>query len=487
LTSPDFIRDGVQDDLLGRILSSETDPTDRFLVLLQSGRGRDALTRSVAERIGTCPRNDLSDRMRVMVDGAGQSLAQTMSGYFTLSSPRDAAVGITDLLYDQVERNISAPRIRPLLTALLTLLEDAPGVASSQRSPGRPAPVPADEHLGAVPETSVPLQEVLRQSRDRIRQADTRRQDPTRAASTAGTANRAEPEKGAANGFVLLKGPVSTSYPEGTIISAPLFPANRSGRAPGPVRVPAILPPPPDTRDGDVIRSWLRGDPVRPDMIGVSAGLLVTGEPGDLMEIEAEFQSDPVAALRIYKARGPVADGTEDAAWCGRLGRDLGRFTVTHEAGVVALATSLAAVMREQGEERIAPLLAAGANLTVREELAEAVCGLIDAEVEYVSDGPATADGPPQNLMGSFSPNADLRPGQCLDRAIRLHLVASVPFGTALRQSLTEFRIAQALRENPNAPFQALNDRFERDPALPLEELCGRVPIVRLGYTEPAF
>lgn len=487
MTSPDLIRDGVQDDLLDRILSSGADSTDHFLALLQSGRGRGALTRSIAERIGVGPRPDLSERMRAMVEGSGQSLAQTMSGYFTLSSPRDAAVGITDLLYEQVERNISAPRIRPILTALLTLLEDAPQNAQHQRPSAGSAPLRREERQAPVPQTSTPLEKVLRQSRDRMREADSRRQDPPRAAPKARPSLRGDPDKGVDNGFVLLKGPVFSSDGEGVIISAPLFTAHRSGRAPGPVRVPSILPPPPETRDGDMIRSWLRGNPVRPDTIGVSAGLLVTGEPGDLMEIEAEFQSDPIAALRIYKARGPVADGTDDAAWCGRLGRDIGRYTVTHEAAVVALASSLAVVMREQGEDRIAPLLAAGATLIVREELAEAVCGLLDAEAEYISDGPVTADGPPQNLMGSFSPNADLRAGQCLDRAIRLHLVASVPFGTALRQSLTEFRIAQALRENPNAPFQALNDRFERDPALPLEELCGRVPIVRLGYTEPAF
>ncbi|WP_145693572.1 hypothetical protein [Gemmobacter caeni] len=205
------------------------------------------------------------------------------------------------------------------------------------------------------------------------------------------------------------------------------------------------------------------------------------------MEIEAEFQSDPVAALRIYKARSPVADGTPDAAWCGRLGRDIGRFSVSHEAGVIALARAVVTLLESQEPDRIAPLRAAGANLTVREELAEAVCGVIDTELDYLSDGPSEAGGPPQNLMGSFSPNASLTEGRCLERALRLHLTASVPLGTALRQSLTEFRVAQAMRENPNAPFQTLNERFERDPALPLAELSGRVPIVRIGYTEPTL
>lgn len=295
-------------------------------------------------------------------------------------------------------------------------------------------------------------------------------------------------------------GPVESAYdPQGPfripdravhcaqgLIAAPLFPRGEDARGPGPVRVPRALPPPPEGRGPDAIRAWLRGEPVLTDSLGVRAGLIELGDPGDLMEIESEFHTDPAAALRLYRARDPVADGTADAAWCARLGFDLGRFGVTHERAVGVLSEALARQLAAE-PDRSGPLMREGAVLTVREELAEAVCGLIDAEADYLSDGPSDPSGPPQNLMGSFSPNADLSRGRCLDRALFLHLNAGVPLGGALRQSLTEFRLAQAVRANPAAPSPELDRRYERDPALPLAELSGLVPIIRIGYTEPVL
>lgn len=274
---------------------------------------------------------------------------------------------------------------------------------------------------------------------------------------------------------------------QGETLAAPLFAPDPSFRGAGPVRVPSALPPPPETSDPDLVRGWLRGVPAFPDALGVRAGLLDGGDPGDLMEIEAEFHTDPAAALRLYKAAGPVPDGTADAAWCVRLGRDVGRYGVTHERAVERLAAALREQVRQGPADRSDPLVRNGAVLIVREELAEAVCGLIDAEAEYLADGPQEAHGPDQNLLGSFSPDGDLARGRCLERALVLHLSAGAPMGGAMRQSLAEFRIAQALRENPQAPVDALNRRFDLDPALPLSELSGRAPVVRLGWTEPVL
>lgn len=268
-------------------------------------------------------------------------------------------------------------------------------------------------------------------------------------------------------------------------LAAPLFAASDGARGAGPVRIPSALPAPPETDDPDLIRGWLRGVPAFPDSLAVRAGLLDLGDPGDLMEIEAEFHTDPKAALRLYKAARPVMDGTADAAWCARLGRDIGRFGITHERAVEALARLLGDKIRQGPADRYAPLARSGAVLVVREELAEAVCGLIDAETEFLEDGPGQAGGPEQNLLGAFSPSCDLSRGRCLERALGLHLVAGLPMGSAMRQSLTEFRIAQALREKPEAPLNFLNDRFDLDAALPLSELCGREPIVRIGLTMP--
>jgi hypothetical protein len=271
------------------------------------------------------------------------------------------------------------------------------------------------------------------------------------------------------------------------LLAAPFFPASGGASGAGPIRTPSALPPPPETDDPDLIRGWLRGLPAFADSIAVRAGLLDFGDPGDLMEIEAEFHTDPKAALRLYKAVTPVRDGTADAAWCARLGRDIGRFGVTHEGGVEVLASQLRALIGQGPADRYAPLARSGAVLVVREELAEAVCGLIDAEAEFLEDGPADTSGPDQNLLGSFSPSCDLSRGRCLERALGLHLVAGQSMGSAMRQSLTEFRIAQALRENPEAPISFINDRFDLDAALPLSELCGREPIVRIGLTMPAL
>ena len=275
--------------------------------------------------------------------------------------------------------------------------------------------------------------------------------------------------------------------PEGGLLVAPLFPVTPSEHGSGPVRVPAVLPPPPETEDPELIRGWLRGLPAFPDSLSVRAGLLDHGDPGDLMEIEAEFHADPKGALRLYKAVDPVSDGTEDAAWCARLGRDIGLFGVTHERGVEILAQALRDQMTRWASAGAGPLKRAGSVLVVCEELAESVCGVIDAEADYLEDGPQDPTGPEQNLLGAFSPKCDLSRGRCLERALILHLTAGVPMGGALRQSVTEFRIAQALRVNPDAPIDVLDRRLDLDPALPLAELCGQEPIIRIGFTEPAL
>lgn len=275
--------------------------------------------------------------------------------------------------------------------------------------------------------------------------------------------------------------------PEEGSLAAPLFPVTPSEHGAGPVRVPAALLAPPDTSDPELIQGWLRGTPSFPDSLAVRAGLLDHGDPGDLMEIEAEFHADPKGALRLYKAAAPTDDGTADAAWCARLGRDVGRFGVTHERGVEILAQALRDQMASWPSSRVAPLKRAGSILVVREEMAEAVCGLIDAEAEFLEDGPQDPTGPEQNLLGAFSPSCDLSHGLCLKRALILHVTAGVPMGGAMRQSLSEFRLAQAMCENPDAPIDFVSRRFDLDPALPLAELCGREPIIRIGFTEPAL
>lgn len=486
------------DDLFSRIgeRGGPDEAVSTLLSLMTERRGKGAFLQALLARIGDDPaRMRQAQRVRDLVRTDGRFLADTVATNLALTPAGEAARQVTDILYRNVEGGISPERIRPVLHALVeVLLISSPAPPAHPASKGAvpvlrsgqdgdrsdtqpvppgpaPDPVPVSVARPAVP-PAVPTPIAAPVSGPTSGQPS--------APQTVAVTVRREPDL-----TVPLSGPVRSA--DGTRIFAPLFAGLRSARAPGPVRLPASLPPPPATGDPEMIRSWLRGEPVWSDMIGVCGLLLQSGDQGDLMELESEFHTDPAAALRLYKARDPIADGAVDATWCARLGYGVGGFWVTHEAGVMALSAALARHLTRTEPDRAAPLISAGANITVREELAEAVCGLLDVERDYVQDGPSDTGGREQNLIGSFSPNASLVGGQCLERALILHLVSSVPFGSAMRQSLTEFRLAQALRANPNAPFPVLTDRYERDPIFPLEELAGLVPIVRIGYTEPAL
>jgi hypothetical protein len=454
-------------DLLDRVLAAGNPEASAssLILVIRSGRGGGALRAAFERRLGEeRTRENIARSLSLQSVGAGSHLLGQLADFIQHGSPEQAAIDVTRILSDAVGSGTSEARLMPPVLALIRALSSLEGPISDQRAP--PAIQPHKGHQGG-----------------------TSRPDPAQSSMTT------KPRQAAGGARPPSDHPASFRVPDlvervgeyGEILIAPLFRAEREGRGPGPVRIPAALPPPPDTSDPDLIRSWLRGEPAFMDMIGISAGLLEAGDPGDLMELEAEFHADPKGALRLYKARSPVSDGTADAAWCARVGRDIGRFGVTHDRGVEILARTLSRHLLSRDPERAAPLLRAGAVLRVREELAEAVCGLIDTEQDYLSDGPDEISGPPQNLMGSFSPNADLSEGRCLERAIFLHLETGVPLGSAMRQSLTEFRLAQALRANPDAPLDFLDRRYAIDAALPMAELCGREPIVRIGFTEPAF
>ena len=449
-------------DLLDRVLAAgDPDAAATSLIwAVRSGRGAGALGAALERRLEDDQfRQAVSRSLGQEATETGSHLLGQVSDFLQYGSAGQAAFDVTRILTGAVTSGTSEERLLPAVRALMRSLVTPSGPAPvSRRQP--PLSGPAQQNTSSPHPARAPVQ--------------------TRpAAGPEGIATK--------DPLFLIPDQVERVGTYGEILIAPLFRAEGGGRGPGPVRVPAALPPPPESQDPDLIRSWLRGEPAFLDMLGVSAGLLETGDPGDLMELEAEFHADPRGALRLYKARTPVADGTADAAWCARVGRDIGRFAVTHDRGVEILAQTLSRHLVTREPDRAAPLLRAGAVLRVREELAEAVCGLIDTEQDYLGDGPDDTSGPPQNLMGSFSPNADLSQGRCLERAIFLHLETGVPLGSAMRQSLTEFRLAQAMRANPDAPLDFLDRRYAIDAALPMAELCGREPIVRIGFTEPAF
>ncbi|PWL33826.1 MAG: hypothetical protein DCO97_17485 [Marivita sp. XM-24bin2] len=226
------------------------------------------------------------------------------------------------------------------------------------------------------------------------------------------------------------------------------------------IRLPSALPPPPS--DGDLV-AWLHGRPSTPAGYAVRSGLLDSCSPVDLFEIEAELLA--AGSLPHYmRVLSPVSDGAEDAAWCARLGRDLGRYTHTHVVAVEAFAASFRRTLSSLHPDRADVLRAAGAVLSVTEPLAEAVASLLDAEQEFISDGPSEATGPAQNLLGAPWPRGDLSRPCSLDRAVHIHLLGCVPLGEAMRQALYEFRTAQAVRVMGLDASLIVSARFEADP-----------------------
>ncbi|WP_127562822.1 hypothetical protein [Nioella ostreopsis] len=245
------------------------------------------------------------------------------------------------------------------------------------------------------------------------------------------------------------------------VLAARLFePDTTRTVLPSIIRLPNALPPPP--REGDLV-DWFHGKPSTPAGYAVRSGILDHCSPVDLFEVETELLAG--GALPHYmRVLSAVSDGAEDAAWCARLGRDLGRYTHTHEVAVEALAASFRRTLSSLYPDRADVLRVAGAVLNVTEPLAEAVASLLDAEHEFIADGPSEATGPAQNLLGAPWPRGDLSRPCSLDRAVHIHLLGAVPLGEAMRQALWEFRTAQAVRVMGLDASLIVSARFEADP-----------------------
>lgn len=447
--------------------SRRTEAVDLLLRKLGTKDGQWEIRTALGERLGEVElRRKKEQALRSLIP-KDQPLFGNLLDAAILPETIDAVEETVRILEAAVEDGTSDDLMWRAMDLVLVLMSDASkGALSETRAPGEKGSgleKPKKERSGAFETHTAPsAPEMSPGQRDAIRGYDP-------------------------DGPFLIPDRVVRFGPFGETLAAPLFLPVPSERGPGAVRVISVLPAPPDTTDPELIRGWVRGVPAFSDSLAIRVGLLEQGDPGDLMEIEAEFHADPKSALSIYRAMPPISDGTADAAWCARLGRDIGRFGVTHEKAVETLSRVLGEHIRRGPIERYAPLSKAGAVLVVREALAEAVCGLIDAEMEFLEDGPLDVSGPDQNILGAFSPVCDLSRGRCLERALTFHFSAGVPLGNAMRQSLTEFRIAQALRENPDAPSEVLMRRFDLDAALPLSELCGRDPVIRIGLTEPAL
>lgn len=267
----------------------------------------------------------------------------------------------------------------------------------------------------------------------------------------------------------------------GTCYTAQVFaPAAHPAAGAGIMRLPASLLPPPceppaaDVQShADALVSWLNGVPWSDTAFALRAHVIDKASSEDLMEIESELHVATSAITQTYGAQPPVASGADDAQWCARLGRDIGRFDHSCQRAVDIFATRLALALRASGRP-VAPLEAAGADIVVPEAFADALAGFLDAEAEYIADGPGETSGPAPDIRGSVSPRNDLGTPFCLDRAIFLHVSARTPMGTAMSQALWELRHAQATRLSPDLSLSEFEARYAMDPAAYLADLAGQ-------------
>lgn len=255
-------------------------------------------------------------------------------------------------------------------------------------------------------------------------------------------------------------------------ITVPLFKADPDILRSGMLKLPAALPPPPSGGSPEAVISWLTGQTPSPYHLGIVSGLTVEGDDNDLMELEHELFEDPVSGLKKLNARPPCGAAAQDAAWCARIGYDLGNFDHTHAQAADYLARAIAHYLECHEPENRNTLKGFGADLVIGVNIAEAVAGVLDAEKNYLGDGPADTSGPAQNLSGSISPECDLSRPICLERAVAMHFSASIPLGKALRDAVSEFRIAQVMREIGHENYSAISQAFEMDPNAGFDELC---------------
>lgn len=230
-----------------------------------------------------------------------------------------------------------------------------------------------------------------------------------------------------------------------------LFPASR-GAASRPLFT-LLLPPPPVGSDRVAFRRWLAGKPHAP----LAPALALIDIPTDDL-IEAEVSLFGTGSLAPLAAGSrlpgdPVAERT-DAAWL----RDLAPPAADPDptGALECFAAGLRAAIEAFEPETAAALRVHGATLRVHAELATLLAHAQATEAAWLADGPAGGSRP-QDIRGAVFPGADLREPTVLRRSAFLHLLASRPVPSGLRDALVETRFAQAcarLAESTITPGQ---------------------------------
>lgn len=240
------------------------------------------------------------------------------------------------------------------------------------------------------------------------------------------------------------------------------------------MKLPGILPPPPLNGSPESYGAWLEGDVWNPLAITLKLDLKDGDNLDDLIEMQSEFYALPESAVKTYSARNPADPevGRAHAHFLHYAARDLARVTHSYDRGVEILAKAVARYFEENEPGSADFLNRVGYTFKCDTQLIDTVCGALDIQAFFLSDGPANAgQGPLSDLRGAISPASRLDVPYLLDRALLLHFGSGVPLSSGLHDILIELRHAQLCRHigRDVSPFE-FDPVFKRDWFTELDE-----------------
>lgn len=233
------------------------------------------------------------------------------------------------------------------------------------------------------------------------------------------------------------------------------------------MKLPGILPPAPLAGTSEHYGAWLDGDVWNPLAISLKLDLKDGDNLDDLFEMQSEFYALPESAMKTYSARSPAnpETGRTHAQFIHYAARDLGRVSHTYDVGKEMLAKAVARYFEENEPSSADFLNRVGYTFKCGTELIDTVCGALDIQDFFLSDGPAEAgQGPLSDLRGAISPAARLDVPYLLDRVLLLHFGSGVSICSAMHDTLIELRHAQLCRHigRDVSPFE-FDPAFKRD------------------------
>lgn len=241
------------------------------------------------------------------------------------------------------------------------------------------------------------------------------------------------------------------------------------------MRLPGVLPPPPNNSDGGMFASWLEGEIWNPLAFNIKLKMDDESNADDLIEMLSEFHAVPDAACKTYKSRNPVNcdDGQSDAEFLFRSGRDLGFYGTTIINAVEELSNSVGRYFEEYEPRSAEFLFRAGFDVRCDPKLAVIIASALDIEKFFLEDAPLGADkGDLHDFRGAISPRSRLDVPHILDRAVFMHFTSGADISKILSGSLTELRHAQTIRHfGYEVSVEEFDASYRRDNLLSLDEM----------------